>query len=461
MAPTELFQNEQTYEQLLALIENNQGRLALIIVSCDDLRQRQRLIDRYELETAQTQIRAYRLTLGSEPSLRAGLVKLQEAEPHLQQGGEAVVTVTGAEWLLRVKLRGQDEQSDLDKFFGYLQWTREGLREFRYPIVLWVTSQILREIGWRAPDFWSWRKAVLRFVAEQTEPSTLGQYEPLPRTSELPSDQFLPPLAELLSEIQQLESTEPESPGLGTLYDKLGQVYAKRISQGQAANLEQETKLTIDAFEKAIECYQEINRQADLVNVLIALGIFFVSQSRYEEAIVAHQRSLEIACNIGDREGKAISLNNLGNVYYSLGQYQRAIDLHQQSLEIRQDIGNRMGEATSLNNLGNAYRLLGQYQRAIDFHQQSLEIRRDINNRNGEAGSLFSQALAFTKYEPQRSEALAGFQQARQIWAELQLDHMVEKCDEKIHDLNQSIATEDTEQDYDTGCKSDSGAMWV
>jgi hypothetical protein len=132
-------QNEEVYDQLISLIETTQGRLAPILVGCDDAKLRQRVIDRYEGEAAKAKIRAYRIVLGQEPSVRAGLMALRERETYLQAGGNAVFTVTGAEWLLRIKVNSADEQSDLDKFFGYLQWTREGLREFRYPIVIWVS----------------------------------------------------------------------------------------------------------------------------------------------------------------------------------------------------------------------------------------------------------------------------------------------------------------------------------
>ena len=400
-------ENEATYESLISLIENNQDRLALIIVACDDLRLRQRVVDRYEAEARQTKIRSYRIVLGKEPSLRSELAKLA-----LRQGDAAVVTVTGAEWLLRVKMREGEEQSDLDKFFGYLQWTREGLREFRVPIVLWVTHRILREISRQAPDFWSWRKAVLRFASQEAEPIPVWNEERLQRPQSQPDDEFLPPLEELLSEIESLESSSPESPNLATLYDQLGQVYANRIKSGKTVNLEQERQQAIDAFQNAIDRHQQLNNQSDLVGVLLRFGNFLESQSRYEDAIVAYQQSLEIAREI--RNGEAASLNNLGIVYKALGQYARAIEFYQQSLEIDREIGDRSGEATSLNNLGNAYRLLGQYARAIELHQKSLEIQREIGDRRGEASSLLGLGNAYYSSE-QYARAIKFHQQSLEI----------------------------------------------
>ncbi len=54
-------------------------------------------------------------------------------------------------------------------------------------------------------------------------------------------------------------------------------------------------------------------------------------------------------------------LNGFGNAYNNLGQYPKAVEFYQQSLAIQKDIGERQGEALSLNNLGGAYISLKQY----------------------------------------------------------------------------------------------------
>ena len=535
-------ENEATYDSLMSLIENNQDRLALILVACDDLRLRQQIIDRYEIEASQAKIKSFRIVLGTEPSLRAGLAELK-----LNEGSAAVVTVTGAEWLLRVKMREEDEQSDLDKFFGYLQWTREGLREFQCPIVLWVTHHILQEINLKSPDFWSWRKAVLKFASEDGEASKIRDNNQYSRTIQTQiNENALPPLQELLSEIQQLESTAPESANLATLYQKLGQIYEMRIANRKSSNLEEERQQAIHAFQHAINRFQALDDVSDLIDVLIRFGNFLASQSRYENALELFYQALQLASEIGDREKEALSrincgyiynlsgqyqkalnfyqqslqiahdtsdrereaisllgsgnayynsgryqsaidfyqqslqitrevnahrdeaciLGNLGNVYYKLGQYQRAIDFDQQSLEIKRDLNDRAGEAASLNSLGNAYYSLGQYQRAIDFYRQSLKINREIGNRHEEAIALFNEAIALAKYESRRFEAITVLKQAREIYAELQLEHEVETCDSEIYAFNQIITTQEPQRapridDAGSARKINRKAEWI
>ena len=412
--------NEETYDQLISLIENSQGRLAPIIVSCDDSALRQRIIMRYEREARQVQIRPYRIVLGQEPSMRAGLEALKQQEEHLQQDGAAVFTVTGSELLLRVTIDPLEEQSELDKFFGYLQWTREGLREFRYPIVLWVTQRILREMSRRAPDFWSWRKAVLRFVDEspQLTQFPLAVSSSSQPTHDQPKAENLPPLGELQAEITTLTAKDPDAPSLATLYERLGQVYAQRISQGVARNLEQEREQAIVSFCQAIVRYQAHTNSAAEMQALIILGNFFDDQLRYPEAISCHQRSLEVAQAIGNRNGEADALRGLGNACRSLGQTSRAIDFYQQSLEIKREISDRGGEADALKGLGNAYRSLGKNSRAIDFYQQSLEIKREIGDCGGEGESLYNLGNAYLSLG-QYQRALELYQQALDVQREV------------------------------------------
>ena len=67
-------------------------------------------------------------------------------------------------------------------------------------------------------------------------------------------------------------------------------------------------------------------------------------------------------------------MGNLGNAYYSLGQYQTAIDYHQQRLEIAREIGDRQGERNSWFNLGEALENVKQKSAAIDAYDNARQL---------------------------------------------------------------------------------------
>jgi hypothetical protein len=223
-------QNQDTYEELLTAIESGQGSLSLLIVVCDDPVLREETIRRYEADLA-PEIQSYRLTLArGEPSLSAAVRQTIESHKYLQQGKPAVLTLTGIELLHFLKLG--KEKSEQETFFGYLQWTREALREFPYPIVIWLTYQNLTLLSRKSPDFWSWRKGVFRFVSRRSIGVPAHEFEGL-QISDFSGidEETLIPLEDLKALIQQTEQTNPKDPILATLYSQMGRIYANRLSE--------------------------------------------------------------------------------------------------------------------------------------------------------------------------------------------------------------------------------------
>ncbi len=151
----------EAYEDLLVTIEASQGMFSVLIAVCDNGQFRDELIARLQAEL-QPDIRCYRISLiRGEPSLKMTILQKTQTDDYLRQGGRSVVMVTGAEQLDSVQ--SGEEKSEQDIFFGYLQWTREALPQFEFPIVLWVTTELSTQIGQKAPDFWGWCKGAFRF----------------------------------------------------------------------------------------------------------------------------------------------------------------------------------------------------------------------------------------------------------------------------------------------------------
>ncbi|MDB9390869.1 tetratricopeptide repeat protein [Microcystis aeruginosa] len=429
-------QNEREYEGLIVSLEANQERLNILICVCDQEKLREEIIDRYSKELEPV-IPCYRIDLDQkEPSLRAAIASLVSRKPELLQSKNAVITTTGVEKLHSIEW--QREKSELDKFFGYLQWTREGLREFPYSIVLWVTSTVEVNLRKKSPDFWSWRKGVFRFISPPS--NFLPSQEILPilqSFDEITIDKDIPSISkeDLLELIEQIEVNKgKKEPRLASLYASLAKIYNNRLLNLPLSDYRQEQQLAIEYYQKAIDLQKELNLELDLVASLDSLAGIYYSLGEYQKAIEFYQQSLAIKREIDDRGGEAKSYGNLGNVYYSLGEYQKAIKFHQQSLAITREIDDRGGEAKSYGNLGNVYYSLGEYQKALEFYQQSLAIKREIGDRRGEAKSWFN--LGFTYYKLDRiSEAKEAYLQARELFQALGLAGYVQKCDQAIRRL--------------------------
>ncbi|MBC7822487.1 MAG: tetratricopeptide repeat protein [Candidatus Parcubacteria bacterium] len=373
-------ENLEAYEDLLVTIEASQGFFSVLIAVCDNGQFRDELIARLEADL-QSDIRCYRLSLiRGEPSLKMTILQRMQTDDYLREGGRSVVMVTGAEQLYFLQLG--EEKSEQDAFFGYLQWTREALPEFRFPIVLWVTTQLLTQMERKAPDFWGWRKGVFRFKSRQTaavKSSQLESFQPILAELGLANDDdILLPLADLQALIAQTEQTHPDDLLLATLYNQMGRLYAGRAGRGETIDYRQEQEMAIDYFRKAIDLQAGSDQEEDFANSLSWLAYLYESQGRYPEAEPLYLQALEIRQRqLGnDHPSVATSLNNLASLYESQGRYPEAEPLYLQALEIRQrQLGDDHPDvATSLNNLAGLYESQGRYPEAEPLYLQALSI---------------------------------------------------------------------------------------
>jgi tetratricopeptide (TPR) repeat protein len=450
-------ENQRNYQKLMVALESSEGTLNLLICVCDDRTYREQLIHDYEAELQQQNVHPYRLRLAwQQPSLRRSLLQLTQAEPNLQQGTPAVITVMGMDELLSVKLDA--EKSEQEQLFFSLQWTREALREFRYPIVLWLSNAVLVRLADRAPDFWSWRGGVFWFASPLQaridaqierartlatekgllDPHTAAAWDaveelqaesadrrtrPEPPSSlperSLPDDPTGLPVEDLKQLIAQIEQQQgSDAPLLATLYDSLGRAYARRLDRGEADDYPQERQRAIDAFETAIALQTRLGLESDLINSLFFVANLYRFRHEFDTAAAYYERAFHLAKKLGNRWAEGAVLNNLGLAYESLGRYQQAIEFYQKALTIFQELGNRQGEASSLGNLGIAYRNLGQYIWAIEFLQQCLGIKRELGEQQGEAIALGNLGIAYGALG-QDDRATEFFQQRLKLTREL------------------------------------------
>jgi tetratricopeptide (TPR) repeat protein len=262
-----------------------------------------------------------------------------------------------------------------------------------HPLILFLPDYALTRLAKYAPDFWAWNRKVFCFKTTNranliVNDNTLVYVNESVNNLDLPVKQErIELLLHLLNEYNSLgkEETNNNLSTIINLYYELGNAY-RSLGGYQKA---------IDYYLQSLEIAQEIGDRQGIGNSLGNLGNAYYSLGDYQKAMDFYQHSLEIKREIGDRQGIGASLNNLGNAYYSLGEYQKAIDYYQQSLEITQEIGNSQGIGNSLGNLGRVHGSLGDYQKAIDYYQQSLEIAQAIGDRQGISSSLMGLGNAY------------------------------------------------------------------
>ncbi|MBD2161203.1 tetratricopeptide repeat protein [Limnothrix sp. FACHB-1083] len=349
------------------------GQLQVLLARCDHDRQRLAWIERYESELAgQAQPLRARLD-AQDPSLhRAVSLALAEAGSALP----SLVTVLGAESL------GLTGPEPIEKFLGYLQWTREALRELALPIVLWLPSQVWPELPKKAPDFWSWRDGVFLFAVVAQETANSSEIRP-DRLELLPSDIADPvglSIADLEASLAAAEAElGPTSLAVADLLRQLGDRYADRYKAGRGTG---EAIPAEDYFQRAIAIYDTQEPSKNLATSLNNLAALYYSQGQYEAAEPLYRRALEIQERVlgADHPDTAASLNNLAELYRSQGRYEAAEPLYRRALEIWERVlgADHPDTAGSLNNLALLYSSQGRYEAAEPLLRRALEIKERV-----------------------------------------------------------------------------------
>ena len=110
-----------------------------------------------------------------------------------------------------------------------------------------------------------------------------------------------------------------------------------------------------------------------------AAGVLAWNQGDLTAAETLLRRSLAVATERGDAEGRGRSLNNLGNVRNLMGDLDDAAALFNESLELARTTGNRQQEAIVLNNLA----LIAMDRGALDEARAQLEASLALKRRLG------------------------------------------------------------------------------
>ncbi|MGC2705737.1 MAG: tetratricopeptide repeat protein, partial [Candidatus Acidiferrales bacterium] len=136
----------------------------------------------------------------------------------------------------------------------------------------------------------------------------------------------------------------------------------------------------------------EVARQlGDKQGVAVSLNAMAVNARDRGNMEVAHtlfEESLLLWKELGDQKAVARALSNLASVVKSRSDYARARTLYGECLEIFAALGDRTGVAWSLNHQGDAAREQGDVADARNLYQQALTIFRELGDRWGIAGTL-------------------------------------------------------------------------
>jgi tetratricopeptide (TPR) repeat protein len=158
--------------------------------------------------------------------------------------------------------------------------------------------------------------------------------------------------------------------------------YAK---QGDACFFENRYDEAIAAYDRALQI------QPDLADTWNNRGVVLTRMQRYEEAIASYEQATKIRPHYPD------AWNNRGVVLLELQQYQDAIACYEQAIQAKPDY------ADAWNNRGVAFSKMQQYEQAVISYNNALQIKNDYtdawNNRGVALSKLEKYEAAIDSYD--------------------------------------------------------------
>lgn len=145
----------------------------------------------------------------------------------------------------------------------------------------------------------------------------------------------------------------------------------------------------LDRAHSLLEALGETDGHLDALNLQ---ALIHERLGSYEQALMLHQRGLELARAHGEIEAEARSLNNMAGISLTLGQLPEAMELLQSSLALAEQSGSIVDQAYALGRLGQVLQGIGEMELAGEHLQRSLHCARQTQDLARQASSALNLA---------------------------------------------------------------------
>ena len=122
--------------------------------------------------------------------------------------------------------------------------------------------------------------------------------------------------------------------------------------------------------------------------VLFSAGVLASDQGDYPAATRLMEESLEVAKQLGDTQGAAVSLNGLGIMAREQGDFAGAAARMEECLSLWRELGDHQAAARTLSNLASVVRLQGDHAKARALNEECMALFEKLGDRTGVGWSL-------------------------------------------------------------------------
>lgn len=124
----------------------------------------------------------------------------------------------------------------------------------------------------------------------------------------------------------------------------------------------------LESFKKA-EIYA--TNEENLMFIYNWLGETYSKKGDLDNALLYHNRCLNLAKELGKKDLEAIELNNIALIFDSKGEFDKALNYYQESLKLKD---HETEKATTYNNIAIIYSKKNEHQKAVNYLKKAIEI---------------------------------------------------------------------------------------
>ena len=163
---------------------------------------------------------------------------------------------------------------------------------------------------------------------------------------------------------------------------------------------------------------QQLTDKRGMALTLRVKGDVALARGDNKQALEYYEQCLKLGEQLGDKATIGDALNGMGVLYFRQSDYAKALELAQRNLQIREELGHKLDIGRELSNIGNIYLFTGDKVRALENYQRSLKLSEEVRNKAGSSATLNNIGNLYFS-QGNYAQALEYIQQALKIKQEL------------------------------------------
>jgi class 3 adenylate cyclase/tetratricopeptide (TPR) repeat protein len=187
----------------------------------------------------------------------------------------------------------------------------------------------------------------------------------------------------------------PESYEMLAYHYERGEVWEKAleylVKAGQKAQQAYANQEALDHYNRALDICERLGETvepATQMTIYAGKGAVHFLLSEFRASIEAHQRLLEMARQLGDRNKEAEALHQIGFGFFYAHEFEQALEFSSQAQALALEIGNQKILAVSLFVIAFVHAVVGKLDDASHGIEEALRVSREAGEKGCEGFNL-------------------------------------------------------------------------